>query len=123
MKKLPVFILSALLFVLATDGTNYAQTTKQWQFNNTKVDVRHKSFSVEVADLNGDKINDLVIANGEDSSVTVLLGIGKGSFREAKGSPFAAGYMPNDIVIADINKDRKPDLAFANHDRKYLTVL
>jgi hypothetical protein len=52
-----------------------------------------------------------------------LIGTGKGNFREAKGSPFAAGYMPNDIAIADFNKDGKPDLAFANHDRKYLTVL
>ncbi len=123
MKKLPAFIIFALLFVLATACTNYAQTTNRWQFNNTKIDVGHKSFSVEIADLNGDKINDLVVGNAEDSSVTVLLGIGNGSFREAKGSPFAAGYMPNDIVIADINKDGKPDLAFANHDRKYLTVL
>jgi len=88
-----------------------------------KIHLRHKPYSVEIADLNGDKIKDLVIANGEDSSVTILMGNGKGEFMEAKSSPFPAGYMPNDIAIADFNKDGIPDLAFANHDRKYLTIL
>jgi hypothetical protein len=102
---------------------NYAQSKNAWRPVVKKFKVRNKPFSVEIADLNGDKIKDLVIANGEDSSVTILIGAGKGNFSEAKGSPFAAGYIPNDIAIADINKDGKPDLAFANHDRKYLTVL
>ncbi len=79
--------------------------------------------SVEVADLNNDKIPDLVISNGGDSSVTIFLGKGKGGFAEVKGSPFYAGCAPNDVVIADFNKDGKPDLAFANHTKKYLTVL
>lgn len=79
--------------------------------------------SVEVADLNNDKIPDLVVANGGDSSVTILLGKGKGKFTEVKSSPFYAGYAPNDVVIADFNKDGKLDLAFANHTKKYLTVL
>ncbi|WP_426671576.1 FG-GAP repeat domain-containing protein [Mucilaginibacter sp. McL0603] len=79
--------------------------------------------SIEVADLDNDKIPDLVIANGGDSSVTILLGKVNGAFTEAKGSPFYAGCTPNDVVIADFNKDGKPDLAFANHTKKYLTVL
>jgi hypothetical protein len=102
---------------------NYPQIKGAWHPVVKKLEVRNKPFSVEIADLNGDKIKDLVIANGEDSSVTILIGTGKGNFNEAKGSPFAVGYMPNDIAIADFNKDGKPDLAFANHDRKYLTVL
>jgi hypothetical protein len=125
MKKIVVFILSiATCAFIIVCTKNYARTsysTSPWVIN--KIMVRNKPYSVEAADLNGDKITDLVIANGEDSSVTILLGIGNGNFREAKGSPFPAGYMPNDIAIADFNKDGKPDLAFANHDRKYLTVL
>jgi hypothetical protein len=42
---------------------------------------------------------------------------------EAKGSPFPAGHSPNDICIGDVNSDGKLDLAFANHEVKYLTVL
>ncbi|MDB5087468.1 MAG: repeat-containing protein [Mucilaginibacter sp.] len=102
---------------------NYSQISNPWHPEVKKLKVRNKPFSVEIADLNRDKIKDLVIANVEDSSVTILIGTGKGNFSEAKGSPFTAGYMPNDIAIADFNKDGKPDLAFANTDRKYLTIL
>jgi hypothetical protein len=102
---------------------NYSQRATGWHPVVQKINVEHKPFSVEVADLNGDKIKDIIIANGEDSSVTILTGMGKGNFSEAKGSTFLAGCTPNDIAIADFNKDGKPDLAFANHDRKYLTVL
>lgn len=125
MKKIFAFILSVACCILINACiSNYAKTSKSASpFVTGKIQLRQKPYSVEIADLNGDKIKDLVIANAEDSSVTILLGTGKGNFREAKGSPFPAGYMPNDIAIADFNKDGKPDLAFANHDRKYLTVL
>jgi hypothetical protein len=123
MKKAMVFMLIVFPFTNG-DTNNYAQTkANAWLFNIRKIDTRFKPGSVEIADLNNDKIKDIIIANAEDSGVTVLLGTGKGNFKEAKGSPFPAGYMPNDIAIADFNKDGKPDLAFANHDRKYLTVL
>jgi len=125
MKKISAFIL-VIACCAIIDGciNNYAKTSNRASpFIISKIQLRQKPYSVEIADLNGDKIKDLVIANLEDSSVTILLGTGKGNFREAKGSPFPAGYMPNDIAIADFNKDGKPDLAFANHDRKYLTVL
>ena len=32
----------------------------------------------------------------------------------APGSPFAAGHMPNDIAVADMNGDGHPDLVIAN---------
>ena len=52
-----------------------------------------------------------------------LLGDGKGGFTPAKGSPFPSGPNPNDIAIGDFNRDGRLDLAFANHEEKYLTVL
>jgi FG-GAP-like repeat len=125
MKK--IFALIATIAVYLFTGAcanNFAGTINSASpFAITKIPLRYKPYSVEIADLNGDKIKDLVIANAEDSSVTILLGTGNGSLREEKGSPFYAGYMPNDIAIADFNKDGKPDLAFANHTKKYLTIL
>jgi hypothetical protein len=78
---------------------------------------------IEVSDLNNDKIPDLIVTNEQDSSVTILLGKGGAQFAEAKGSPFPAGHAVNDVAVGDFNCDGHPDLAFANHERKYLTVL
>ena len=41
--------------------------------------------------------------NFEGGNVTVLLGDGKGGFREAPGSPFSAGASPFGLAIADID--------------------
>lgn len=78
--------------------------------------------SVETADLNHDRLSDLVVAN-EQGGVSILLGDGKGGFAPSPGSPFPAGRNPNDIAIADFNHDGHPDLAMANHEEKHLTVL
>ena len=79
--------------------------------------------SVEIADFNNDKLPDIAITSETDSNVTILLGDGNGKFTEAKGSPFLAGHLPNDMAIADFNNDNNNDIAFANHERKYLSVL
>ena len=124
MKTKLIFILMIAAWPFTNSCTSTVDGgTASSHYTTRRIELTEKPFSIEIADLNNDKINDLVITNGEDSSITVLLGTGKGNFREAKGSPFRAGYMPNDIAIADFNKDGIPDLALANHDRKYLTVL
>jgi hypothetical protein len=79
--------------------------------------------SIEIADFNNDGKFDVVVANEESIDVSIFLGDGKGKFAPAKGSPFAAGRLPNDIAIGDFNRDTKLDLAVANHEEKHLTVL
>lgn len=91
--------------------------------DNLKIKVGKSPGSVETADFNNDKFPDLAVTSETDSSVTILLGNGKGGFTEAESSPFFAGSIPNDISINDFNKDGNMDLAFANHEKKYLTVL
>src|SRR5262249_60076682 len=66
-----------------------------------------------VADLNGDGKLDLVATNGNDNTVSVLLGNGDGTFQTQRtfttvGS--STGQSPNGIAVADVNKDGKPDL-------------
>jgi hypothetical protein len=78
---------------------------------------------VESADFNNDKFPDLAVTSETDSCVSILLGDGNGNFHSAEGSPFYAGFAPNDISVHDFNKDGNTDLAFANHERNYLTVL
>jgi FG-GAP-like repeat len=117
--------ISVLTTLFSSCGqTNSSSSQNTIALSDTiKINVGKAPGSVEVADLNNDKLPDLIVTSEQDSSVTILLGKGKGKFREAKGSPFFAGYMPNDIAIGDFNNDGNLDLAFANSDRKYLTVL
>ena len=92
-------------------------------FNIITIKVGKGPGSVEVADFNKDGFPDIAVANAEDSSVTILLGNDKGKFTEASGSPFFANRYPNDIVIADFNKDGNLDLGIANTEVSFLTVL
>ena len=71
---------------------------------------------VAAADFNGDNILDLAVANngvGTDTlsgaSVSILLGVGDGTFGVTNNFP--AGNGPTSIAIADYNIDGIPDLA------------
>ncbi len=81
--------------------------------------------SVAVADLNGDGIPDLVVANSggyfDNGSVSVLLGNGDGSFRPARS--FAVGSFPRSVAVGDFNGDGIPDLAVANSGSNNVSVL
>src|SRR5271169_6406926 len=76
-------------------------------------------WSVVSADFNGDGILDLAVANFSDSTVTVLLGNGDGTFT-TKSTP-GVGAPPIAAVVGDFNGDGMPDLATANTSA--LTVL
>jgi hypothetical protein len=63
---------------------------------------------VLVADVNGDGKPDLVTANPDSNTVSVLLGNGDGTFQPARN--FAAGSVPVSLAAADFNGDGKLDL-------------
>ena len=65
--------------------------------------------SVAVVDLNLDGKLDLVVANGNSSSVSVFLG--EGDARFASQATYGAGTDPYLVAAADLNGDGKPDLA------------
>ena len=56
---------------------------------------------MQVADLNGDGIPDIVTANYGSDTVSVLLGTGDGTFQPAQS--FAAGNGPASVAVADLN--------------------
>jgi hypothetical protein len=77
--------------------------------------------ALAVGDLNGDRKPDIL--TGRLDAVMVYLGDGRGGFNRAKGAPFAAGSNPNDLVLQDFNEDGRLDVAVANHEASYVTVL
>ncbi len=77
--------------------------------------------AIAAADFNGDNRLDVVVANGGDSSVTILLGDGRSRFRSSRA--FAAGPEPADINAVDVDRDGDVDLVVANHETPRITVL
>jgi FG-GAP-like repeat/Putative Ig domain len=77
--------------------------------------------AIVAADFNGDGKLDLVVANQDDSTLTILLGNGDGTFTPATGSPVAVGINPDALAAADLNSDGKLDLVVANDSS--LTIL
>src|SRR6266404_504069 len=65
---------------------------------------------------------DLVIANSTSDNVTVLLGNGDGTFREATGSPFPVGKNPSSVVVADFNGDGNADFAVTNQADNTISI-
>jgi hypothetical protein len=67
--------------------------------------------SVAVGDFNGDGARDLVVANRDSNTVSVLLGNGHGSFQAAVN--YAVGTLPHSVAVGDFNRDGITDIAVA----------
>jgi hypothetical protein len=74
-------------------------------------------YPVALADVNDDRNLDIVVPNTAPgpTTITVLLGDGRGEFRAAPRSPFKANDRAYFVAVADLNGDNKPDIV-ATHD-------
>jgi hypothetical protein len=78
-------------------------------------------YSVAVGDFNGDKIPDLAVANYATNTVSVLLGVGDGTFQTHVDYP--VGSEPASVAVGDFNADGKLDLVVANFHSNTVSVL
>lgn len=79
------------------------------------------SRAIAVADVNGDGRPDLLTANRDASSISVLLNAGSGIFHTAESYP--AGEAPVSLALADFDGDGNLDVVVANRNTDQFSVL
>lgn len=72
---------------------------------------------VEVAQVVGNLNPDIVVANTDGNSVTILTGNGTGGFSESLGSPVSVGERPNSVALGDIDGDGDTDIVTTDEAR------
>jgi hypothetical protein len=120
--------------------TNYSENTVSVLLNTTAsgsatltfdtsgkpIPVGQSPGAVAVADVNGDGIPDLLVANfqgnnGQSQGLSVLLGKGDGSFQPQK--QFSTGFVPFSMAVGDVNGDGTPDVVVGNFGAHTVSVL
>ncbi|GAB3224952.1 hypothetical protein GCM10027423_61030 [Spirosoma arcticum] len=82
--------------------------------------------SVAAGDVNGDGFIDLVTANAESNTVTLLRGNSSASFDRVETgnrTDYSVGTAPYSVAISDVNRDGRLDLITANITSNNVTVL
>jgi hypothetical protein len=78
--------------------------------------------AVKVADLNNDSFLDIVVANYDGGTASILFGYGNGSFQPYVDLSNDINAQPTAIVIGDINKDNRLDILIANRNASNVGV-
>lgn len=103
-KRLTICFLAALGFPVAADFCSD---------EGTVYPTGDAPFSIQVCDLNGDGRPDLVTANADRDTVSVLLQSTDGTY--AAPVIFATGNEPGDLTCCDVDEDGDLDVITVNH--------
>lgn len=80
-----------------------------------------RPLGISFADFNNDRVNDLLVINGERDTFTTFLGNGNATFQNGKDSGADAG--PNFGLARDFNGDHFTDVAIVNIQSNDLSIL
>jgi FG-GAP-like repeat len=108
----PVGAVPYVMMVEPAEGEIYIQSTSA---------LTAAPIALVAGDFNGDGRLDLATANFASHDVSVLLGLGDGTFRQE--TRFPAGMNPTAIVTGDFNGDGRLDLAVANARSNDVSIL
>jgi len=106
------------VFIANNDGT-FAQV-KGSPFALPK--TAEGPYAIAVADFNGDGISDLAILNQTTNNVTMLQGVGNGTFTEFPKSPLPVGKFPVAIAAGALSGSTGPGLVVVNQDDNTASV-
>jgi Metallo-peptidase family M12/FG-GAP-like repeat/FG-GAP repeat len=79
------------------------------------------AYSVAVGDFNGDGKQDLVTANFDGNTVSVLLGSDNDTFQPAVN--YSVGDGPGSVAVGNFNGDEKQDIVVGNRNSNDVSVL
>ncbi len=111
--------------VFAGDGAGSLVTAQRYDTGRGSDPTIIGSRAIDVirtADLNGDKFNDVIFAERAGFLYT-RLGNGDGTFRPLVAIPIDTRSAPTEIAFADINGDKKLDMATANNSTDTVDIL
>jgi len=77
--------------------------------------------AVAVGDVNGDGIEDMVVANFHSNNVSVLLGNGDGTFKTAVD--YAVGNGPIAVALSDLTGNKVQDIVVVNETDSSASIL
>lgn len=107
----------ALFFFIQGVGTFAAA---QVTFSKPDFDIGKAPVSIDRADFNRDGLLDVVTANSQDNSITILLNNGNLTLGRRKDYP--VGTNPSAVVAGDFDNDGVPDVAVANQGDNTVSI-
>ncbi|MBO9662078.1 VCBS repeat-containing protein [Dokdonella sp.] len=109
--------------VLRGDGSgNYAKARNYPIYPEQSIqDYMPWPWAMTMADVNGDGKPDVVTANTQNDTVSVLLNDGRGGYDNYAW--FDTGALPGGVAVADFDGDGKPDIVSSNRENKNVSVL
>ena len=91
-------------------------------FTTSSTFVGTGSGQVVLTDINLDGRIDMITRHLLEHRVRTFWGDGRGGFSPASGGDVDLAYPPGRIVVADFNRDRRPDLVVSRSDRDAVDV-